>query len=116
MLEFGSVGRGKGSQGPHLIDYIVFRLRRRDHYIPAAESQQIGESRVGADPHTVLYRQGYDPIHHYGIASVVAAGNVGGGDMPNHIRIHANGVDAVALTQIAVQIYLIHLNRASSTD
>ena len=54
MLEFGSVGRGKGSQGPHLIDYIVFRLRRRDHYIPAAESQQIGESRVGADPHTVL--------------------------------------------------------------
>ena len=68
----------------------------------AAKALQIRQSRVCTHLHAVLFAQQNALLHHGRVARVEPAGDVRAGHIGQNFGIHADGVRAEALAQVAV--------------
>ena len=108
VLELHAVGGGEGQERAHLVLDVGLGLLGGADHVPPSEAHQVGEAGVRAYSHTGGLTGGHSLVHDQGVSGVIAAGHVGGGDVGNHVAVQTDGVSAEALTQVAVQIYLVH--------
>lgn len=59
---------------------------------------------MGTNGHTPLLGHLYHPVHNHGVARMIAAGHIGGGDVLDNALVVADFVGAEALAHVAVQI------------
>ena len=76
--------------------------RRGD--IAPAEAHEVRVARMCADVHAVFLAGGDGLLHDERIAGVIAAGDVGGGDVRDDGAVHPDGVCAEAFAQVAVEV------------
>ena len=85
-----------------------FDLARRIRNAAAAEAGKIRKARMRADSDTILLGDAEDFGHHFGIATVKAAGDIGAGDDAEHGGIIAHFIGAETLAAIAIEIDALH--------
>ena len=114
VLKLHAVGGSEGQQGPHLILNVRFDFLGRARHVPPSKAHQVGIAGVSAYRHAGGLAGGHSPIHHQRIACMIPTGNIGGGDMGNDVLVQTDGIGAKALTQVTVQVNLIHKNLSFS--
>ena len=108
MLQLQAIALGEGHQSADLILHVVFDLVGGQDHLPAAKAHQIGIAGVSAHGHAPLLGHADHLIHDHGVAGVVAAGYVGGGDVLDDALVVSDAVSAEAFAHVAVQIDGIH--------
>ena len=108
VLQRHAVGLAEGGQCAHLILGVGLGLGRSDNHVAAAEAHQIRETGVCAHGNAVFFGHSHGFVHHNGVACMVAAGHIDGGDIFHDLTVQTDFVRAEAFAQIAVQVYLIH--------
>ena len=114
VLKLHAMGGSEGQQSPHLILNVRLDLLGRANHIPPSKAHQIGIAGVRSYRHPGGLAGGHSTIHHQRIACMIPTGNIGGGNMGNDVLVQTNGIGAKALTQVTVQVDLIHRNLSFS--
>ena len=94
----------EGFQCANLIHHIGLGFCRGYCHFTAAKALQIGQAGMRTDLYAVFFAQQNALLHDGRIARVEAAGDVGACHIGQDLGVHADGVCAEALAQIAVQI------------
>ena len=89
-------------QRTDLVHHVGLGFGGGNCHSAAAKALQIRQSRVCTHLHAVLFAQQNALLHYGRIARVEPAGNVRAGHIGQNFGIHADGVRAEALAQVAV--------------
>ena len=89
-------------QRTDLVHHVGLGFGGGNCHSAAAKALQIRQSRVCTHLHAVLFAQQNALLHHGRVARMEPAGNVRAGHIGQNFGIHADGVRAEALAQVAV--------------
>ena len=92
-----------GRRGDLIADAVLQAFQRHLD-AAAAEADQVGEARMGADRHAAVDRQRHGAGHHVRIAGMEAAGDAGRGDQTQKLRIGAHLPGTEAFAHVGVQV------------
>src|SRR5699024_156737 len=89
-------------------EHVLAQLLRGRVHLPTAEPHLVRQA--GMDANADIVTDGtVDGFAHDGwVASELAAGNVGGGDVGHHLLVTAHRPVAKTLTHVAVDVYRYH--------
>lgn len=89
-------------QRTDLVHHVGLGFGGGNCHSAAAKALQIRQSRVCTHLYAVLFAQQNALLHHGRVARVEPAGDVRAGHIGQNLGIHADGVRAEALAQVAV--------------
>ena len=89
-----------------LIDNIILDLLKGGIDISSAKSHEVWKSRVDSHLYAILLCQGHGLSHHPRISSMESTGDIGGGDVGNHLFVKSQFVNAKTFPNIRVHVYL----------
>lgn len=104
MLESDTLRTRDGRQRTDLIRDDVFDVARRERHLPPAEARHIGKGRMGPDGDSMLPCQRHRRMHDTRVASMKAAGDIGGGDVGYQGWIFTGSINRRSLADVSVQI------------
>ena len=85
-----------------LIDQQIAQLLALHLHLPAPKTLAVGQRRVRADLDPVLKGEADGRVHHRRVRRMEAAGDIGDADERHDPLVVAEGVEAVALADVAV--------------
>ena len=98
-----SLAQRHAFQRSHLVVQAGDDFLGAEAHAAAAEADQVGIGRMGADTDAVAGGQRQGPAQGHRVAAVKATGDVGLVDMGHHLFVQAHGPAAIALAEVAVQ-------------